>query len=191
MNRAFDLDTVYIKFVNWLSWEQAQSKFTKHFDWDRGKKDALADLGEDRTDFETTDQDEFGRADESELEQKVEEEEKEEEPEEEEEAEDEYGDYYGEGYYGEDYYAEETKDEDAVPENEYYDGYYDDEGAWVENDHTGEGEATEEQEDEEYYNQEEEIEEDLELSEDDNEYGDLIEESLKEFSMSLTAEQLE
>lgn len=64
MNRAYDLDEVYIKMVNWLSWEQAQHKFTKHFDWKRGikKRNALSELDE-RTDL-TSDCDEslFGRA---------------------------------------------------------------------------------------------------------------------------------
>ncbi len=62
MNRAFDLDEVYIKFVNWLQWEQAQPKFTKHIDWNRHKKSCLDDLGTERTDL-TSDNDEslFGR----------------------------------------------------------------------------------------------------------------------------------
>lgn len=54
MNRAYDLDTVYIKLVNWLQWERAQKKFTKHMDWDRGKRDVLESLDE-RTDLETSD----------------------------------------------------------------------------------------------------------------------------------------
>ena len=66
MNRAFDLDEVYIQFVNWLQWEPAQSKVTKHIDWDRAKRSCLDDLGEARTDL-TSDCDEslFGRAQES------------------------------------------------------------------------------------------------------------------------------
>ena len=36
MNRALDLDEVYLKMVNWLQWEPAQQKFTKHIDFDRG-----------------------------------------------------------------------------------------------------------------------------------------------------------
>jgi len=55
MNRAFDLDEVYIKMVNWLQWEQAQPKFTKHIDWDRGKSNDLSYLGEERTDLTSSD----------------------------------------------------------------------------------------------------------------------------------------
>ena len=54
MNRAWDLDKVYIKLVNWVQWERAQKKFTKHFDWDRGKLDVFESLDE-RTDLETSD----------------------------------------------------------------------------------------------------------------------------------------
>ena len=154
MNRAFDLDEVYIQLVNWLQWEKAQPKFTKHLDFNRHLKSALDEVGPSRTDMESdaVDEDEFDRGTDISMPSKVaphdddntgeaEDEEKksdgeadedddQEDGEEdgEEEPEDEYyGDYYGYGDY------EQEEDTEKPPEGEYYDGYYDEEGNWVDN----------------------------------------------------------
>ncbi len=61
-------------------------------------------------------------------------------------------------------------------------------------DDEGEDGEEETKEEEEQAEEEEEIEEeisDLELSSDNNEYGELIEESLQQFSLTLTKDQLE